>query len=393
MKRASVSIFCFLFVAVMAAASTVQAGGFALYEWSNRSIGMATTGYTKGVDASVVALNPSLMTDLEGAEVYGGFAIITPSTKVVAGGTETKTKKRSYVVPHAYYTQQLSDDLWFGAGMYTRFGLGTHYPQGWTGSTGSPSLQYVDLQSTSFTPTVAYKVNDDFSVAIGLEVLKGGISIENQAAGSKYTAKTEGYAVGGNLSMSYDFTDSIAAGFIYRAPMRMSTNGKADLVAAARYNRHQKITATLPSSYTLGLSWNPIENWMIEFDTMYTRWEITDKMHYEGALNYDNVLDYKNSWRFQLGTEYWATEWLALRAGYIYDVTPTISHEASYMLPVNDRQLFSGGLGFKSGNWNIDWSLMYVVSKERSGLTIGSNRVSFEDGNTLVTGVSVGYDF
>lgn len=389
MKRASVSVFCFLFVAVLATAGTVQAGGFALYEWSNRSIGMATTGYTKGVDASVVALNPSLMTDLEGAKALGGIVLINPSSDVVVNGSSTKTKNKTYAVPHAYYTQQLNDDFWLGVGMYTRFGLGTFYPEGWTGDT---DLQYVNLTSVSLTPTVAYKVNDDLSVAVGLEILKGGISLE-QHPGTKYTAKTEGYAVGGNLSVAYDITDEFSAGFIYRAPMRMSTRGEADRGAAT--NRDQKITATLPSSYTLGLSWEPVEEWLIEFDTIFTRWELTDQMQYEGALTATDYLDYKNAWRFQLGTEYWVKEWLALRAGYIYDVTPTVSYEASYMLPANDRQLFSTGLGFKSGKWSIDWSFMYVITKERSGMTIGlaNNDVDFKNGRTWITGLSIGYDF
>lgn len=375
---------------MLAAAPAVQAGGFALYEWSNRGIAMATAGYTKGVDASVVATNPSLMTDLEGAKALGGFALINPSSDVYVDGEATRTKNKTFVVPHAYYTQQVSDKVWVGAGIFTRFGLGTYYPEGWD---GGADLEFVDLKSMSFTPTVAYKVNDKFSVAMGLELLKGGITLEKKALGQKFEASTEGYAVGGNVSMAYDFTDEFSAGFIYRAPMRMSTSGTADVLAAARINKNQKITATLPSSYTLGLSWEPTEKWLIEFDSIFTRWELTDQMHYEGALNSDDYLDYKNTWRFQLGTEYWVKEWLALRAGYIYDVTPTVAYEASYMLPANDRQLFSTGLGFKSGKWSIDWSFMYVFTKERTGLEIGGNAVDFKNGQTWITGLSLGYDF
>ena len=61
MKRASVLVFCGLFVCLMASASVVQAGGFALYEWGARSTAMATTGYAQAGDASVIATNPALM--------------------------------------------------------------------------------------------------------------------------------------------------------------------------------------------------------------------------------------------------------------------------------------------------------------------------------------------
>lgn len=390
MKRPSILVFCFLFVAVLAAAPAVQAGGFALYEWGNRNIGMATAGYTKGVDASVVAFNPSLMTDLEGAKALGGVALISPASDIVVNGETNETSTKTWAVPHAYYTQQLNDDFWFGAGIYTRFGLGTFYPDNWDGQN---DLQYVNLQSVSFTPTMAYKVNDKLSFGAGLEILKGGISLEKKIGLQKYSARTEGYALGGNLSASYDFTDKFAAGFIYRAPMRMSTRGKADFLFRGKEDADQKIVATLPSSYTLGLSYEPTEAWLIEFDAMYTRWGLTDQMHYDGALQTDDELDYKNTWRFQLGTEYWVKEWLALRAGYAYDVTPTTALEASYMLPANDRHLFSTGLGFVSDKWTVDWSFMYVTTKERTGLNIGGNDVDFKNGQTWITGLSLGYSF
>lgn len=391
MKRTSVLVLCSLVVCLLASASVVQAGGFALYEWSNRSIGMATTGYTKGADASVVALNPSLMTQLEGGRALGGFAMITPSSDVYVNGKKNETEEKNFLVPHAYYTQQLNDDWWLGAGIYTRFGLGTYYPEGWD---GSGELQYVNLHSQSFTPTVAYKVNDDLSVALGLEVLKGGIQLEKGTGG--LFANTNGYAFGGNVSASYAINDQFSAGFIYRAPMRMKTTGSGTSSALGTHtDTEQEITATLPSSYTLGLSYEPTEDWIIEFDSVFTRWELTDVMHYQGVIRSDDYLDYKNSWRLQLGTEYWAKEWLAVRFGYIYDVTPTVNYEASYMLPANDRQLFSTGLGFKSEEWTIDWSFMYVVTKERTGLdiTAGGGSEAFKNGRTWISGLSIGYEF
>jgi len=391
MKRASAIVLSCLFVCLLASASVVQAGGFALYEWSNRGVGMATAGYTKAADASVVAYNPSLMTQMEGGKVLGGVTLITPQSDVYVDGNKNQTMDKTFAVPHAYYTQQVADDWWVGVGMFTRFGLGTYYEQGWE---SADELQYVNLQSISMTPTVAYKVNDDFSVAVGLEILKGGIQLERQVAGGIYNANTNGYAIGGNLSLQYDITDDFAAGFIYRAPMRMSTSGSASNTAlGGSTETEQVITATLPSSYTLGLSYEPTEDWLVEFDALFTRWELTDQMQYEGFLNSVDYLDYKNTWRLQLGTEYWATDWAALRLGYVYDVTPTVGYEASYMLPANDRQLFSTGLGIKSGDYTFDFSFMYVMTKERTGLTIDSKSVEFKNGRTWISGLSIGYEF
>ncbi|QJB58230.1 outer membrane protein transport protein [Pseudodesulfovibrio sp. zrk46] len=401
MKRASVLFVCSLFACLMMA-SMAQAGGFQLFEYSNRGVAMATTGYAIAGDASVIATNPALMTKLEGQRALAGAVTISPQTSVYLDGNKNKTKANIHYVPHAYYTRQLEDNenVWFGIGMFTRFGLGTEYDENWAGKSG---LQNVLLESVSLNPNLAFKFNDDFSMAVGLEVIKGGIALKRTIGTSEVSADTEGYAVGGNIGFTYDINDELTAGFHYRAPMRFVAHGKATSGTQNTQNG-QTIKSTLPSSFTLGLGYKPMDKWSIEFDTIYTRWENTKSLIYDGLINSETSLKYKNTWRFQLGTEYWAQDWLALRFGYAYDQTPTRAGDASFMLPANDRQLFSTGLGFKWDKWTADWSFMYVIAKERKGLAIDNGlaaahpayqkwNVDFKDGKTWITGMSIGYEF
>lgn len=370
-----------------------------MYEWSNRGVAMATTGYAVAGDASVIATNPALMTKLEGSHALAGAVLISPQSTVVVNGHKNKTKANIYTVPHAYYTRQMesNENVWFGVGMFTRFGLGTHYQNDWT---GKAALQYVDLTSTSLNPNVAFKFSDDFSAAVGVEVLKGGIKLQKTVLGMPISANTEGYAVGGNIGLHYDIDDQWSAGLTWRAPMHMVTEGSGQSTSASSATSGQTIEATLPGSYTLGIGYQPMDNWSWEFDVIHTRWESVDSMDYSGIIVANDELHYKNTWRFQIGTEYWATDWFAMRFGYAYDQTPTRAGYASFMLPTNDRQLFSTGLGFKGDKWTLDWSFMYVKAKERHGLSIknptppGSTyNVDFKDGKTWITGLSVGYDF
>lgn len=400
MKKTSVLIFCSFFVCLLASASVVQAGGFQLFEFSNRGVAMATTGYAIAGDASVLATNPALMTKLEGQRALAGVVAISPQTSVYVDGAKNKTKANVHYVPHAYYTRQLdvNQDVWFGIGLFTRYGLGTEYDKDWTGKAG---LIDVMLESQSLTPTLAFKFNDDFSMAVGLELLKGGMSLSKQVGGTYIKADTEGFAVGGSLGFAYDINDDWTAGFTWRAPMRFVAEGSSS-VGANHSGNSQTISSYLPSSYTVGIGYQPSDEWNIEFDVIYTRWENTRELEYDGLISSSSntPLKYKNTWRFQLGTEYWAQDWLALRFGYAYDQTPTRAGDASFMLPANDRQLFSTGLGFKWDNWTADWSFMYVVAKERNGLTINNPLapgnawdVDFKDGKTWITGASIGYNF
>ena len=368
---------------------------------------MGTTGYAQGIDASVIATNPALMTKLEGQKVLVGATAVSPQASVILDGHKSKTKAKIYTIPHAYYTRQMesNENVWLGVGMFTRFGLGTHYDDNWQ---GRGSLQYVDVESVSMNPNVAFKFNDHFSMAVGAEVLKGSFDLQRAVpiGGVDRTVSfhTKGYGFAGNLGLHYQFDDQWAAGFTYRSPMHLSTTGSGQNEIPGRIafsDSQQNLDATLPSSYTLAVSFKPSDKWVLEFDTLYTRWELTDEIQYSGTIDAQTPLHYKNTWRFQLGAEYWMLESLALRLGYAYDQTPTRAGDASFMLPANDRQLFSTGLGYKAGNFTADWSFMYVVTKERHGLGInnpavpggGVWSVDFKDGKTWISGLSLGYSF
>ncbi len=398
MKRASVIVFCCLIVCILANGAVVQAGGFQLFEFSNRSVAMGASGYAIAGDASVLATNPSLMTKLEGQNVLVGGVAICPQTTVIVNGNKNKTKANIHYVPHAYYTHQLAsqDNVWLGLALYTRYGLGTEYDEGWIGEAG---LIDILLKSTSVNPTIALKFSEDFSMALGFEIIKGGIAFSKQIGPAYVNVDTNGYGVGGNVSFAYDINDDWTAGFTWRAPIRFVTEGKANVGPLSTKNG-QTVSSWLPDSYSLGIGYQPSDKWNVEFDVIYTRWQNTHELEYDGLIpsTSNTLLNYKNTWRFQLGAEYWLKDWLAFRAGYAYDQTPTRASEASFMLPVNDRQLVSTGLGFKWKNWTADWSFLYVRSKKRKNLTMNNPlgpawRVDFKDGLTWITGLSIGYNF
>ncbi|MUM76825.1 aromatic hydrocarbon degradation protein [Pseudodesulfovibrio sp. F-1] len=397
MKRAVVAVCCNLVLCLLA--TSVHAGGFALYEWSNRGVAMGTTGYAIAGDASVIATNPALMTKLEGSHALAGAVLISPQSTVMVDGQKNKTKANIYTVPHAYYTRQSESNerVWLGVGMFTRFGLGTHYKSNWS---GKDTLQYVDLESVSLNPTVAFKFTDQLSVAGGIEILRGGIKQKSEPGASVVSADTIGYAIGGNLGVHYQVDDQWSVGLAWRSSMDMQTEGKGEHPLGGTTSTGQSIWANLPASYVVGIGYQPAENWSWEFDIVHTRWEAFDTMSYSAPINTVKTYDYKNTWRFQLGTEYWATDWLAVRFGYVYDQTPTRSGYSSFMLPCNDRQLYSTGLGFRHDAWTVDWAFMYVKAKERKNLRIANAavpgtyyNVDFKDGKTWITGLSVGYAF
>ena len=60
----------------------------------------------------------------------------------------------------------VSDNLWGGIGIFSRFGLGNSYPTNWP---GRENLKYVSLKTVSLNPNLAFKINDNLSLAVGLD--------------------------------------------------------------------------------------------------------------------------------------------------------------------------------------------------------------------------------
>lgn len=405
-KRASVLLFCCLCVCLMASAAF--AGGFQLFEYGTRAVSMGTANYAVGDDASVIAYNPALMTQFESAEVLAGVAAIAPSTDVTItnntgphGTGKFSTEDQTFMVPHAYYVQPMTDDVTLGAGIFTRFGLGTKYPDGWA---GRGLLQEVMLESVSFQPTVAFKATEDFSFAIGVEVIHGSMFLKRaHPGGGSAEVDVEGTSVGGNISASYRFNDAWNMGFIYRSPIKFTGHGSVE-AAAIGQDGDATVSATFPSSFSIGVGYTPFDAWTFEGSVIHTRWDHFDEMkfRYSGvnpALlpDDDEKFFYKNTWRFQLGAEYDLNELIDLRAGYVYDQTPTRHDYASVMLPANDRQLFSLGIGFEGQRWTCDLNGMYITTKERRGMSttnaFGTYTYDFTGGRTWIAGLSVGYSF
>jgi Long-chain fatty acid transport protein len=101
-------------------------------------------------------------------------------------------------------------------------------------------------------------------------------------------------------------------------------------------------------------------------------------------------------WRLQLGGEYMATDWLALRAGFVWDQDPIRDGFADYMLPSSDRRIYSTGFGIINGPLTYDFSLMYLKNNSRtisqnSGTVAGNSE--FNNSRAYMAGFSVGYKF
>lgn len=384
-----------------------------MYEFSASGNAMGGAVVAKPGDASTMATNIAGMTQLEGGRLLGGVTIIQPHQDVETPMGTYKGESPHWTPPHGYYTQQITDRLWMGVGMFTRFGLSAEFDPAWPGRYNSYFAQIV---SSSVVPGLAYKLTDTLSLGVGLEAMYFDYTQKKKRATpwGDLDASMNGDSLGFglNLSAHYHPIDPLRFGISYRSQMKQRLSGRATFNQPAGmppiFFQDTDVwgTVILPDSIQAGVSYDILDNLSVEADIVWTRWSTYKSM----TINYADPLipgnpaskstmsekNYKDVFRYCLGVEYGVLPWLDLRAGYIYDESPVRNEYADYLVPANDRQIFSLGTGVKYGNWNFDvsYSYLWILAREvDSRPADGVVKSRFENGDAHMVGLSVGYKF
>ena len=207
--------------------------GFALYEYSAKGTAMGGATVANGAEAASLGNNPALITELEGTQIQvGATAVMADATTTVAGQSRS-LKDKTFILPNFFITHKWSDDITLGLGGFSRYGLGGEYNdpiKTWAGS----NLAYkVNLETFSFTPTIAIKANEELSVAMGLEAMVIGFSQDSffnatPAIAGAYDVSGSGVNWGGNFSLLYkpEWAEKWSFGALYRTKVKSTLKGR-----------------------------------------------------------------------------------------------------------------------------------------------------------------------
>ncbi|MCQ2444638.1 MAG: outer membrane protein transport protein, partial [Mailhella sp.] len=305
--------------------------------------------------------------------------------------------KQWWPIPHMYATHQLSDNLWLGVGMFTKYGLGSQFKNGWSrpgtvdmmSGTPSGTLKSITLLSTSINPNIAYKVNDVLSLAAGVDYTWGYLSLNQRymayhpAAGmlsaDARIHSENGYAFGWNLAAHAKLNDQWSAGLTYRAHEDLRFKGSlraryADpMYSKMAFSSRGLVPSSgraklrTPDVFTAGIKYQPLQNLSFEFDTAYTVWSSYCNLSIDSSnpntAKFNEQKNWHDTWAFTLGAEYAPLDWLTLRAGFTYETSPlknVASNHYDYLVPSNGRNYYTLGVGFKYDKWTVDLAYMYI---------------------------------
>lgn len=386
--------------------------GFALYEYSARGTAMGGATVANKAEPASLAVNPALITELDGTQAQLGLTVVTANAKTTIAGQQRGLKNDVWYLPNFYVTQKWSDQVSVGLGGFSRYGLGGEY-KNWETWAGSQLAYKVKLETFSFTPTIAVKANDEFSVAMGLEAMVIGFTQNSTlmpgpaANATAYEISGSGVSWGGNFSFIYrpEWAEKWSLGAMYRTKVKQNLNGRihAGMEYAARniFDDDAKGAITLPDSLTAGVSFRPMEDLILEAGIVGTFWSAYDQIlieysDRESTPTIHNKKDYKDTYRLNFGAEYNLNPNWAVRAGYVFDKSPINAHAMDTLVPVDDRHIASVGAGYHNDTWSVDLSYSHIFAKNLSGNSnsqFGSVPMKYTDGRSDMYGITVGYKF
>lgn len=420
------ALLCMLALLVCGA-STVWGEGFALNEWSARGVSLAGGLVGRADDVSALAYNAAGITQLPGAHVMGGLAFIAPLGTIAAdkGSTQiaTTTKPSVWLAPHGYASYQLNDQIWLGLGVLSRFGVGNSYSGNWT---GRYNIYDVGLQTVSFVPTVAWKINDIFSVSLGVEALYASVymgskiptvsaSDPRSVFDNDLQVEGQGWGAGAHLGLHMRLSEQWSVGLSYKSQVTLNINGDTDfawqgknLLASAAHlpeadNCSANATVQLPDSLALGIAYKPLDNLSFEVGAVWTRWSTYNALNLYFDNGYSSISnkEWRDGWNFNASVEYKPLDWWSLRAGFSLE-TPVLNEDhADFMMPTNGRTTLSLGTGVRLNDWTFDVAYAHLwINPTDYGTTdaagIRSSGITGGYSENVVANIymfSVGYTF
>ncbi|MHA6613623.1 outer membrane protein transport protein [Photobacterium damselae] len=417
--------------------SNAMAAGFQLAEYSATGLGRAFAGEAAMADnASTQFRNPAMLTYLEGTQISTGAIYVDPNIDVngnlqLNGNTIDSTSANnianSAVVPNFYFSRPLNDKFTLGLAVGTHFGMRTDLG---TNFTGSMFGNQAEVHTVEINPNLAYKINDQFSVGAGVRYVIGkghfGAALPSSSPGLlagvagqdlKYMEGDDS-SWGWQAGAAWQINPANRIGVSYHSAVKLDLTGHANGLAftMAKYGPSAlmkpgastkryagSLPLELPASAEIASFHQITDALAIHASVNWTDWSAFEKLEANipslGGQVPIKQENWKDNYRFAIGTTYQLNSKVTLRSGIAYDTAAVNDANRTQTIPETDRTWYSIGAGYKwSENLTFDTALTYIHAK-KAHLSESEDKLpglSF-DGNTSgdvwLAGVQASYKF
>lgn len=389
---------------ILAAGLAPQAfsAGFQLREQSPSAQGNAFAGVSAGSsDISSMFFNPATMTQFNKNEVVAGASLVAPSAElrnakssVVTTGPSTSDAGYAAVLPSLYAMWNLSPDLKLGFSVNVPFGMATKYDSDFVGRFHAIKS---DLQMIDLSPSIAYRINSQWSVGAAFVArnakaqLTNAVSLYSLGAGlegfSDMNANSWGY--GYRLGVTWQPTPALRVGLGYQSSMMEKLRGNVSFqlpsslssgtisylqntrgLVAGRVGTDLK----LPSTLSLGVNYDLTKNISIQAEASRTNWScfgvldisLYDNIDAGRQLTHSTTQErWRDTYFVSLGTTWKASDAWTFRAGLAHDQSACNDTYRTPRIPDCDRTWVSVGAGYAfTKALSVDVALTHIFCKD-----------------------------
>ena len=366
---------------------TLFAGGSFVYEVSTTDIALASAGWAaRANDPSTAFTNPAGMTRFKRPELELGMGPLFAHLTFDANNrTETPGShghaNQWLPLGNSFLIYPFSDCVRFGLASTGYFGTSLKYNHNWV---GRYYLQKTLMQGASLVPSVAYKINECWSVGFGLNAMYGFFR-QRSAVNNRLDGISDGWVnlhdyrwgFGYIAGVLYEPSCHTRIGLQYISHVRLhfrsiprfhhlGTQLEGLLTQAGIIGSEIDLETRVPESLILSAYQQFNDQFALMVDVGWQRWNNWLRTIFS-PVNSNSVTfrpRFKNCWHFAGGIEWYWNPRLTLLAGIAYDTTIVKRNNRTFNFPVTSQWRFGSGARFA---WNNNLNLEFGAELEWQG--------------------------
>jgi len=368
--------FQYLFTAAsfLILATDSAASGFRLSNQNAYVTGRGNAFVATADTPSAVYYNPAGMTQVEGNQIEGGSYIINFTVDYDGTSSDFANNDEWQTVPHFFYTNETTDNLSFGLGVYAPFGLGND----WNKSTSSFSSITKDAEVSLVTvaPALAYDLNEQISIGASINLNIADIDIAQGvglAPNDSLRFVGDDTHVGYTLGVLWKLNTEHSLGAKYRSRANLGLSGST-YYEPLGLTSESNMDIELPDILTVGYSYKPDPTWDFGLDLEYIRWSSFSETAITKSPLGDlpQVFNWEDGYIWQLGVTRFLENGYALSAGYNYNENVQPDFLYNPVVADADRHWFNFSIAQTQGKY--PWSIGYQYGTSDRNVTGDINR-------------------
>ena len=318
---------------------TAQAGGLYIREFGQPTQGMAGAGAQVMIeDASIAIQNPAGLFKLEGDSEWmvTGIALFSevqfdPDDSTTIEGSDGGDAGGFAAGAAAFHTRKLSEDWGIAFALNSISGNALDYSDDFVGRYEGGD---VNLLTISFVPSIAYKINDQFSVSLGAPITYGNLELEAAVApllgpaiperdGLAKINDGDDYDVTLSASALWQVTEDFRLGAAYLGEntLDFSSSLKVTLPGAGSGTTIDNVGANVkikfPQTFITSAGWQYSDKLTLTTRLAWEDWSVLESIPVStsgpgGAI----PVNWQDVWSLALGMRYQGCSPLGLLHGY-----------------------------------------------------------------------------